>query len=289
MEVVVPILTPFNPDGTINREALKTHANNLLEKGIDLIFLNGTTGLGPALSKEEKKETLRTLSDVADRVIFQVGELNLNNVLELVKFSSDYGVRAIASYSPYYFPRLPEKWLTKYFQTIASHSSHPVYLYNYPLATGYDISAELLSKFGLELAGVKDTNQDLAHSMKFKTTFPKMKVYNGSDTLAFYSLLSLDGTVASMSNCLPTVFVEMKRAISQGDVKKALVHQRLITSIVELARKYGQLGALYVLTEMTQGYSVGRPRPPIFPLEEGEERELKKEVENFIKGLGVKA
>lgn len=100
MEVVVPILTPFNPDGTINREALKTHATNLLEKGIDLIFLNGTTGLGPALSKEEKKETLRTLSDVADRVIFQVGELNLNNVLELVKFSSDYGVRAIASYSP---------------------------------------------------------------------------------------------------------------------------------------------------------------------------------------------
>ncbi|MCG3109688.1 2-dehydro-3-deoxy-phosphogluconate/2-dehydro-3-deoxy-6-phosphogalactonate aldolase [Metallosphaera sp. J1] len=289
MEVIVPILTPFNPDGTINREALKTHAHNLLEKGIDLIFLNGTTGLGPALSKEEKKEALKTLSDITDRIIFQVGELNLNHVLELVKFSSDYGVRGIASYSPYYFPRLPEKWLIKYFQTIVSHSSHPVYLYNYPLATGYDISAELLSRSGLELAGVKDTNQDLSHSMKFKSTFPKMKVYNGSDTLAFYSLVSLDGTVASMANCLPTLFVEMKRAISQGDLRKALIHQRLISSMVEIARKYGQLGALYVLTEITQGYSVGKPRPPIFPLDEGEEKELRKEVENFLKGLGVTA
>ncbi|WP_252896839.1 hypothetical protein [Metallosphaera hakonensis] len=39
----------------MNKEALKQHATNLLNKGVDLIFLNGTTGLGPALSKEEKK------------------------------------------------------------------------------------------------------------------------------------------------------------------------------------------------------------------------------------------
>lgn len=237
--------------------------------------------------RRKKKENLRVLSDLSNKIIFQVGDLNLNNVIELIKFASDYDLRAIASYSPYYFPRLPEKWLIKYFQIIASQSRHPVYLYNYPSATGYDISAKLLSKFGLELAGVKDTNQDLAHSMEFKTTFPKMKVYNGSDTLAFYSLLSLDGTVASMSNCLPTVFKEMKEAVARGDARKAMTFQKLITSLVEMARKYGQLGSLYVLTEITQGYKVGGPRPPIFPLDETESKDLRTEVENFLKGLGV--
>ncbi|AEB95054.1 MULTISPECIES: bifunctional 2-dehydro-3-deoxy-phosphogluconate/2-dehydro-3-deoxy-6-phosphogalactonate aldolase [Metallosphaera] len=287
MEIVVPILTPFNPDGSVNKEALRTHASNLLQKGVDLIFVNGTTGLGPALSKEEKKENLKALADFADRIIFQVGELNIDNVMELVKFSSDYGIKAIASYSPYYFPRLPEKWLISYFKRLVEISPHPVYLYNYPLATGYDISPKLLSKFNLELAGVKDTNQDLAHSLEYKSAFPKMNVYNGSDTLAFYSLLTLDGTVASMANCLPTLFVEMKNSIVRGDLKRGMVYQRLISSVVDIARKYGQLSALYVLTETTQGYSLGGPRGPIFPLEEEERNQLKREIELFLKSLGV--
>ncbi|QKQ99065.1 2-dehydro-3-deoxyphosphogluconate aldolase [Metallosphaera tengchongensis] len=285
MEVVVPVLTPFNKEGSIDKDLLKSHVQNLLDKGVDAIFVNGSTGLGPSLSKDEKKLTLSTVAGVTNKVIFQVGELNLNNVLELVKFSSDYDIMAIASYSPFYFTRLPEKWLANYFSSIISASKHPVYLYNYPLATGYDISAKVVSKYNLDFAGVKDTNQDLSHTLEFKSTFPKMKVFNGSDTLAFYSLLTLDGTVASMANPIPAVFSKMKEYVKNGDLRSALSLQRVIISLVEISRKYGHLASLYVMTETVQGYSVGYPRPPIFPLDDSESKALKGEIESFVKGL----
>ncbi|MFP3201697.1 MAG: bifunctional 2-dehydro-3-deoxy-phosphogluconate/2-dehydro-3-deoxy-6-phosphogalactonate aldolase [Sulfolobus sp.] len=284
MEIISPILTPFTKKGEIDKNALKTHAENLIRKGVDYIFLNGTTGLGPALSKEEKKETLKVVYDVTDKVIFQLGGLNLNDVVELLSFSKDFKIVGVASYSPYYFQRLPEKWLVKYFKTILETSPHPVYVYNYPSATGYDISVSVLKEIG-EVAGIKDTNQDLAHSLDYKINFPKMKVYNGSDSLVYYSLLSLDGTVASLTNVVPEYIVSMKKFIEEGNREKALEIQKVLNSLLTIMRKYGQLSATYSLVEIFQGYNVGYPRPPIFPLEDNEIKSLKSEVDAIKRNL----
>jgi len=278
MEIITPILTPFKNNGDIDKEALKTHVNNLITKGIDLIFLNGSTGLGPALSKDEKLSTLKTIYDTTGKIIFQVGGLNINEVIELLKASKEYDIVGVASYSPFYFPRIPEKMLIKYFKTIEEYSPHPIYIYNYPLATGYDISAKTLEKFmDSKFVGIKDTNQDLSHSLEYKS-LKNFKVYNGSDSLIYYSLLSLDGSVTAASNYLPEIVVKMKNLIQNGKLNEALELQKLIISILEISRKYGQLSSNYLLVREFQGYNVGIPRGPIFPLEDEDVKALIQEI-----------
>jgi len=285
MDIVTPILTPFTKEGKIDVEKLKAHAKFLIDNGIDLLFVNGTTGLGPALSKEEKLTTLKTIYDVTNKVIFQVGSLNINDVIDLVKASKDFDIVGIASYPPFYFPRLPEKFLLKYFTTIANYSPHSLYIYNYPLATGYDISAKIVYQMKDLITGLKDTNQDLSHSLEYKILMPNLKVYNGSDSLVFYSLTSLDGSVTAASNYLPHVMKKMKEHITSGQVSKAIELQKLINKALDISRKYGQLSAIYYLVKEFLGYDVGYPRGPIFPLEEDEVKALLSEIQPVKKEI----
>jgi len=57
-KILVPPITPFNKENKVDADKLKTHIKNLIDKGVDLIFLNGSNGLGPSLSAEEKKRNL---------------------------------------------------------------------------------------------------------------------------------------------------------------------------------------------------------------------------------------
>ncbi|MGC9104993.1 MAG: bifunctional 2-dehydro-3-deoxy-phosphogluconate/2-dehydro-3-deoxy-6-phosphogalactonate aldolase [Thermoprotei archaeon] len=286
--VIAPIVTPFK-GGKVDNDTLKAHAENLLKKGVDLLFVNGTTGLGPALSPSEKAENLRALRDFSDKVIFQVGELDLSSTLQLIKLAEDYGVKAIASYPIYYFQRVPEKHIVKYFRDLCDATDLPVYLYNYPLATGKDVDERLVSEISC-LSGVKDTNESFSHTMAYKRANPNMVVYNGSDSLVFLSLLFLDGTVSSVANYLPEALVAMKRAAEAKDLNALKTVQGTIDEVVALARKYGSFSANYELVRVFQGYSVGKPRPPVYPLEETEVKQLESEVASIkekLASLGV--
>jgi Dihydrodipicolinate synthase/N-acetylneuraminate lyase len=60
-KILVPPITPFNKENKVDADKLKTHIKNLIDKGVDLIFLNGSNGLGPSLSAEEKRGTWKKL------------------------------------------------------------------------------------------------------------------------------------------------------------------------------------------------------------------------------------
>ncbi len=277
MEIVVPILTPFNEKGEIDGEKVRTHVENLLKKGIDIIFVNGTTGVGPALSKDEKKKMLDLVLDVTNKVIFQVGSLNMNEVLDLVNYANERDIIAVASYPPYYFS-MPKEFLVKYFKEICEKSKHPVYLYNYPGATGKDVDVNLAKEIGC-LAGVKDTNSDFAHTIKYKEL--GIKTYNGFENLAVASFSVLDGTVVGAGNYMPELFSQLREYVKAGDVKKAVELQLKIDKIDETTIPYGKISSMYYLVKELQGYDIGLPRPPMFPLEESKVKELIEKVKSI--------
>ncbi|WP_449462113.1 dihydrodipicolinate synthase family protein [Tardisphaera miroshnichenkoae] len=274
-EVIAPVLTPFS-GGAPDLEVMKAHVRAILDQGVDAVFACGTTGLGPSLTFQEKIGVLRSISDVTDKVIMQIGGLNMDEVLGLVKECNDRDIMGVASFPPYYYQRLPESHLVRYFQNIAELSEHPVYVYNYPAGTGKDLDPGLVSK--VPVVGVKDTSENLAHSMEYKRKVPSLKVYNGSDFLAAISLLVLDGTVASAANFVPKLFSAMKRDASSAQRARLLRAQFAIDEIVELGRKYGYLSSIYDITSYFMGYGVGGPRPPIFPLEESEREQLLRQL-----------
>lgn len=283
-KVIAPVLTAFTKEGATDARKLREHASRLLELGVDAIFLNGTTGMGPSLSKDEKLSTLRALADITDRVIFQVGELNLENVLELVRISKDYSILGVASYPPYYFPGFPEDWVAKYFDEICNASVHPVYMYNYPLATGFNITSSLIRKVGeRRIKGIKDTTTDITHPLELKSNTPSLEVYTGGDRTAAVSFAAgLDGVVCASANYLPHLLVKIRDATARCEFEKARELQSVITRVTNTAAKYGSLSANYSLVRLTLGHDPGFPRRPAFPLGQAEEEALRKEVEPLV-------
>jgi|OSPMetMinimDraft_2_1075162.scaffolds.fasta_scaffold00042_23 2-dehydro-3-deoxy-phosphogluconate/2-dehydro-3-deoxy-6-phosphogalactonate aldolase len=281
--IIVPILTPFTKDNRLDVNKFKNHAQKLVERGADALFIAGTNGLGPALSSEERKTLLKAAYDVTDKLILQVGGLNMEEVRALTKYAGEFHVKAVAALPPYFFPRLPERWIVRYFKEICAASVHPVYAYNYPLATGVDISVNVIREAAC-ISGIKDTTTDLSHPLEYKRNIPSLSVYTGADTLVVASLaIGLDGVVSAAGNYALDVLVKIREMVQQGRVKEALPLQFRLTQLVLTAREFGQFAATYTITERLMGYDVGLPREPLFPLSEEEKARLYKRLEEVLR------
>jgi len=282
-EVVVPVLTPFK-GGALDVDGLKAHVTSLMEAGVDAIFLEGTTGLGPSLTPDERRALMNAASGVTGKVIVQVGGLDMEAVLGLVRAANDLDLLGVASFPPPYYQRITAAQLMRYFDALHEASEHPVYLYNYPAGTGKDLDAKAASAMPW-LKGVKDTSESLGHTMDYKRLIPQLKVYNGSDGLIAPSLAFLDGTVPSAANYATEAVLMIRDLIKSGRIQEAMRLQFVINDLVEAGRSFGYLSSVYSLTKLMRGYDVGGPRPPVFPLSEGEEDALKKAIRGALKSL----
>ncbi len=280
-ELIVPVVTPFE-NGKLSVDKLRRHSDYLLKRGIDLIFLNGSTGLGPSLTLDERLQILNAFHDIPERVIVQVGGLNLEESLTLARRASKLEVHAIASLPPYYYPRIPENWLIRYFKAISD--VYPTYLYNFPLTTGYDITAALVKKIinsGANIIGIKDTVQDINHMLEIKwNTGSAFKVFCGPDPLIMSALRSgLDGAVGGSGNYVPGI---LRTLVDHYNDEIGVRSQRLVQEVTNVVKKYGQWSANYSMVEILHSYSAGDPRPPIFPLGEDEKRSLAQDVKKVL-------
>lgn len=274
---IVPVVTPFFK-GSPDIKLLKRHIDNLLKKGVDKIFLFGSTGLGPSLTMQEKTFILNSFVEYGDYLIPQVGSLNLSDSIELTKLAKKNMCWAVASFSPYYYPRMPDSWVQRYFSKISS--IHDTMIYNIPAATGYNISSSMITdlvKSGAKIIGVKDTIQDFTHMLELRSSLPnEVLVLCGPDLLSLSALRSgLDGIVAGSGNYIPDTIVELKKKYETAEGFRLQIKINVLTS---LARKYGQYSANYDMVSIIQRYSVGQPRPPIFPLTNSQHRILEEEI-----------
>ena len=61
--IIPPILTPMNPDESVNLDELRNQIERLLEGGVHGLFPFGTNGEGYILSEKEKIEVLEATID----------------------------------------------------------------------------------------------------------------------------------------------------------------------------------------------------------------------------------
>ncbi|QRF75853.1 4-hydroxy-tetrahydrodipicolinate synthase [Thermoplasmatales archaeon] len=276
-DFIVPIVTPFKSDNTIDKAKLRKHADYLFKNGVDQLLLAGSTGLGPSISTNEKISLLEEFKDLPDKVILQVGGLDIEESKLLAMAAKKYNIAAIAALPPYYYPRVPEEWYSRYFREISE--IYPTLAYNFPLTTGYNIFPPLIKKVNREggnIIGIKETLPDLAHMLNFKWEFsPSFKVYCGPDTLIYPSIKAgLDGVVAGSGNYAPSL---VNAIISDLD-NKGVESQKTLSTLTSVVQKYGQWAANYSMIRILLKYDAGMPRSPMYALSTEQENALEKEV-----------
>ena len=197
----------------------------------------GTAGQGPLMTLAQRKKALEIAVDQAKRrvpVIAQVGLPDTQSTIELAVHAEDHDATALACVTPYYY-KLDRNSMIGHYEAIASSVSIPVFVYNIPRLTGFNVDVTLLKQLASVkgVVGIKDSSRDLAQLMEFRSSLPKdFDVINGADSLILSTLLfGLEAAISASANAFPELFVELFSLYQQGRIAEAVERQNLITSL----------------------------------------------------------
>jgi 4-hydroxy-tetrahydrodipicolinate synthase len=258
--LVVPVLTPFAGDGSIDEPMFIRHLEFLAQHGVHRILVNGTTAEFYSLLPEER----RTLLQVARRyfpglIILHAGGCGLaQNRLE-VGWANEFGADAVAALPPFYPAGLPEKALIEYFKALEAEADVPFILYNFPRHCGNAVTPAVLK--AVPHAALKDSAQNL----ELMDATPRY--FAGSSSNIFTPVRQgAAGFVAATANVRPELYADFERLLISARPEEAALMQEEIRAYSAKFSAGGVPLLKQTLARELQGYPVA-VRCPLTPPE----------------------
>ncbi len=293
--VVTATVTPMSKNGgRVDFGAIPDYANFLIEKGVNALFVNGTTSEGLLLSMAERKKVLEEFLKVVNgkiKVIAHCGALRLKEVLSLVEHAEKVGANGVGIVTPFYY-RISERGMEDFYSRIAEKfQSIPIYLYNIPGLTNNWISARTatdLHKKYPNIMGVKDSSGNFSHVLSLIDNTPEdFSILTGYDR-AFVSVLFAGGKgcVSGPATVFPEFFVEVWNSFNKGEYAKAKEAQNKLTKL-SLSLDDGANIPLLKTALKWRGVNVGGVRTPLVDLNENEVGIYKKRISSTLEEVGL--
>ena len=230
----IALITPFTPDGEVDRKSLKHLVEYQLQNGADFLCILATTGETPCLSAEEKAEIKRLVVEVNNGrvpILMGCGGNNTRAVVEELKTADWSGIDGVLSVCPYYNKPLQEG-LYQHFKAIAEASPLPVVLYNVPGRTGINLQAQTTLRLARDcenIIAIKEACGSLEQVDEIINNKPaRFDVISGDDALTFSMVASgAAGVISVIGNALPKEFSRMIRLEFNGEYEPARkIHHR---------------------------------------------------------------
>lgn len=228
--IFTPNAVPFNADGSINEPELRRYVDWLIEKGVHGIYPNGSTGEFTRFTAEERRRIIKIVCEqTAGRVPVLAGaaEANVRETILACETYADYGARAVAIVSPFYYKLCPDA-VFAYFREIALNSPIDVTLYNIPMfASPIDVpTIRRLAEFE-RIIGIKDSSGDMAFMMRMMAAVrpvrPDFVFLTGWEAvLVPMLLLGVDGGTNATSGVVPELTRKLYDLVKAGQVDEAM-------------------------------------------------------------------
>ena len=162
-----PITTPFYPDGAVYYKKLEANVERYSKTPVAGIVVLGSTGEAILLSDQERRDVLKAALAAAAPNKVMVAGTGIESAIEtlrLTEYAAALGYDAAMVRTPHYYKRqmLPANVLA-FYRTVADQSALPIIIYNFPQATGYDISAEVVIELAEhpKIAAIKESSGNL--------------------------------------------------------------------------------------------------------------------------------
>ncbi len=280
------LLVPFDKEGNIIEDGLREVINhNINISKVDGLYVNGSSGENFLLSTAQKKRIFEiTKEEVGNRVklIAQIGSLDLNEAVELAKFTTELGYDSLSAVTPFYYPLSFEE-IKHYYKTIIDATDNTMILYYIPTLTGVKISldqfAELLEDE--KVIGVKYTAADFYQLERFRKKFPDKLIWSGFDEMLVQAAISgVDGAIGSTYNVQGQLSKQIFTLAKEGKVDEAYALQHKANDVIE---KVLELGLYQTLKEILKikGINAGYCKKPMKEFNEEKLPELKQLVEKY--------
>ncbi len=259
-----------NQDVSLSR--VRALARFLVDKGVQGLYVNGSSGECIYLEKEERMAILEAVMEEVGgqcTVIAHVACNNTRSSMELAAHAEKLGVDAIASIPPIYF-HLPEYAIKEYWNSISSAAPHTdFFLYNIPQLAGVALTPSLFLEMlkNPRVVGVKNSSLSAYDIETFlRLGEGRITVFNGPDEQFVAGRTTgaaggIGGTYAAM----PELFLKMDQLIRENHVSEAALIQHEVNAIIEdLCSLRGNMYAVIKkVIELNGGPSLGGVRSPL--------------------------
>lgn len=263
------MVTPFSAEGKLDIDTGVALAHRLVDRGVDLLAISGTTGESPTTTESEKADLLRAVVDaVGNRatVIAGAGTYDTAHSIELARNAQRAGAHGLLVVTPYY-SRPTQEGLFAHFTAIADATDLPVTLYDIPPRSVVPIASDTIRRLAEHprIVAVKDAKGDLnAGAALIAET--DLAFYSGDDMLNLpWLAMGAVGFISVIGHLVPERLREMVDAFTAGDVVRA---RDINTSLLWLNAAMARLGGVAMTKGGLRllGIDVGEPRlPQIMP------------------------
>ncbi len=160
--VIVPMLTPLNPDETVDIASLRRLVNYLIDSGVHGLWASGTTGEFANLPDSERVRVMEaTVDEVAGRVpvICNISSTSTKMSVELANEVRELGMDGIALTPPYYYPDSQDE-LADHYRYAQDRLGLPLWVYNIPQTVKTAVEPGTVAMLAAEgtVVGVKDSS-----------------------------------------------------------------------------------------------------------------------------------
>jgi len=292
--VIVPLITPFKEDFSIDLDGIRWLTNFLVKKGVNGIFPYSTTGEFVHLKIEEGvKITEIVLQECKGKtkVIPGISANTTLDCIEIGKKMEDLGADGVIATPPFFF-KLKKKNLYKHFSMIASKISISLIVYNIPDLTGNLIPIELYSKLAEEysnIAGAKVTYDSASYLrdliLELKAIRKDFAILTGLDDMLLATLLlGGDGGIMACANFAPQLHIGLYNAFHEKNYEKAFEFNKKIAKLVQIYKYASSFPSAIKAALKLLGTPIKNiVRPPLSP----EPPEIEAKIRAILHELGM--
>ena len=266
-------VTPFDVNGTLDRDAARRNVRSLLDAGLHGVLLAGSTGEATLLDQTERDGLLQAVRDEVPSsrfLLMGVGTESTRHTIARAKHAATLGADAVLVVAPHYFTALMTPAAQKaHYLAVADASPVPVVLYSVPAFMHYALDTDVVCELAAHanIIGIKDSSGNAEWRNGYlrarSATFAVMTGHAPSLSQALGD--GCAGAVLAAACIAPKLALAVARGVGLGHPEDAAEAQNGLRRLaMEVAATYGVPGLKAGVD--AAGMLGGAPRSPLQPL-----------------------
>ena len=280
----------YDENGEVSPERVRALAQYHIDKGVQGVYVNGSSGECIYLSVEDRKLILENVMAVAKGKLTVIAHVACNNTkdsVELAKHAESLGVDAIAAIPPIYF-RLPAYSIARYWNDMSKAAPNTDFIiYNIPQLSGTTLTRDLYAEMrkNPRVIGVKNSSMPTQDIQMFVADGGDDHiVFNGPDE-QFISgrVIGAKAGIGGTYGVMPDLFLKLNELIKQSDFETAKELQYAINNVIYkmVSGRANLYAVIKEILRLNEKLDLGSVRAPLEPLHE-EDLAIAKEAAELI-------
>ena len=280
----------YDENGEVSPERVRALTQYHIDKGVQGVYVNGSSGECIYLSVEDRKLILENVMAVAKGKLTVIAHVACNNTkdsVELAKHAESLGVDAIAAIPPIYF-RLPAYSIARSWNDMSKAAPNTDFIiYNIPQLSGTTLTRDLYAEMrkNPRVIGVKNSSMPTQDIQMFVADGGDDHiVFNGPDE-QFISgrVIGAKAGIGGTYGVMPDLFLKLNELIKESDFETAKELQYAINDVIYkmVSGRANLYAVIKEILRLNEKLDLGSVRAPLEPLHE-EDLAIAKEAADLI-------